>query len=97
MEKQVKAFCLVHAFNMSIGENIFSGNQVLAHIQSTENILKQRRLHSKSLDHFFTQNMGNFYNNILNHFLHYLPWNHARHNMLKYTTSGYLKEGNITA
>ena len=52
MEKQEKAFCLVHTFNMAIGENIFSGNQVLAPFQEMEGTLKQRRLDSKSLDHF---------------------------------------------
>ena len=79
MEKQEKVFCLVHSFNMAIGEHISSGKQVLAHIQKMEDTLEQqRRLDSKSLDHFYTQNMGNFNNNILNHYLHYLPWNHAK-------------------
>ena len=59
--------------------------------------LEQRRLDSKSLDHFYTKNMGNLNNNILNHFLHYLPLNHAKYYTLKYATSGYLKEGGITA
>ena len=67
MEKQEKAFCLVHAFNMAIGGNISSGNQVLAHVQEMEDTLTQRRLDSKSLDHFFyTKNKGNFNNSILN-------------------------------
>jgi hypothetical protein len=43
-----------------------------------EGTLKQRRLDSISLDHFYTSNMSNFNNNILNHFLHYFPWNNGK-------------------
>jgi hypothetical protein len=50
MEKQEKAFCLVHSFNMATGEHIFSGKQVLAHDQKMEDTLEQRRRDSKSLD-----------------------------------------------
>jgi len=32
MEKQEKAFCLVHAFNMVLGIHIISGSDMLAHI-----------------------------------------------------------------
>ena len=54
MEKPVKAFCLVHAFNMAIGEHIFSGKQVLAHIQKMEDTLEQRNVYNQSLNHFYT-------------------------------------------
>jgi hypothetical protein len=83
MEKQEKAFCLVHYFSMAIGEHIFSGKQVLAHIQNMEGTLEQHKAYSQSLDHFYPKNMGNF-NNILNHSLHHLPWNNGKYHMLRY-------------
>ena len=78
MEKQEKAFCLVHSFNMAIGEHISSGKQVLAHIQKMEDTLEQRKVYNQSLDHFYTKHMSNFHSNILNHFLHHLPWNNGK-------------------
>jgi hypothetical protein len=80
-----------------LGQNIFSGNQVLARTQEMEDALKQRRLDSKSLDHFYTKQMGNFNYNILNHFLHYLPWSNGEYYMLRYAPSQEFKEGEITA
>ena len=44
--------------------------------------------YDKSLDHFYTKNMGNSNNNILNHFLHYILWNNGENCMLRYAPSG---------
>jgi hypothetical protein len=77
-KKQEKAFCLVHSSNMAIGEHIFSGKQVLAHIKKMEDTLEQRKVYNQSLDHFYTKHMSNFHSNILNHFLHHLPWNNGK-------------------
>jgi len=57
-----------------------------------EDTLEQRRLDSKSPDHFYTKNMGNFNNRTFNHSL-YLPWIDAKNYTLKYATSGYWKKG----
>jgi hypothetical protein len=66
MEKQEKVFCLVHSFNMAIGEHNFSGKQVLAHIHKMEDTLEQLKVYNQSLDHFYTKNMGNSNSNFLN-------------------------------
>ena len=97
MEKQEKAFCLVHSLNVAIGEQIFSGKQVLAHIQKMEDTLVQRKVYNQSLDHFYTKNMGNFNSHILNHFLHHLPCNNGKYYMLRYAPFQEFKEGEITA
>ena len=97
MEKQEKAFCLVHSLNVAIGEQIFSGKQVLAHIQKMEDTLEQRIVYNQPLDHFYTKNMGSFNTSILNHFLHHLPWNNGKDYMLRYAPSQEFKEGEITA
>jgi hypothetical protein len=44
MEKQEKAFCLVHAFNMALSSCNISGNDVLSHIQQMEETLIQINL-----------------------------------------------------
>jgi len=77
MEKQEKAFCLVHSFK-AIGEHSFSGKQVLAPIKKMEDTLEQRKVYNQSQDHFYTKHMGNFNSYILNHFLHHLPWNNGK-------------------
>ena len=76
MEKQEKAFCLVHAFNMALGSQIIQGNDVLSHIQQMEDTLIQRELDSfVCLKRYYTPGIGSFNNMILNHYLHYHPWN----------------------
>ena len=39
MEKQEKAFCLVHAFNMALGRHALDGNRTLEHISQLEQTL----------------------------------------------------------
>jgi len=46
MENQEKAFCLVHAFKMALGEQLITGNSVLSHAQDLENCLTGRLNHS---------------------------------------------------
>lgn len=41
MEKQEKAFCLVHAFSMALGSRTLNGNLVLKHIHQMERTLNE--------------------------------------------------------
>jgi hypothetical protein len=41
--------------------------------------------------------MGNLNTNILNYFLHHLPWNNGKDYMLRYAPSQEFREGEITA
>jgi len=52
MEKQDRAFCLVHSSNMAIGYHVFSGDNVFTHIH-LEDTLKRRNLnHNRNLRNF---------------------------------------------
>jgi len=68
MERQEKEFCLVHSFNMAIGEHVTSGNAVLSHIQHMEETLVRRNLQKFiNLNRFYTYGRGNFNIMIFNH------------------------------
>lgn len=55
MEKQEQAFCVVHAFNMAVGQHIFSGHDVISHIDKLKQTLKDRSLHDISLSSHHTR------------------------------------------
>eukprot|EP00983_Pelagomonas_calceolata_P052542 1142878-Pelagomonas_calceolata.AAC.1 len=84
MEKQEKAFCLVHSFNMALGEPIISGNEVLSHIGKMNETLIQRNLQRISLNYFYSPGIGNFNIMILNHYPSKIPWNQDRRYILQY-------------
>jgi len=106
MENQVKAFCLVHGFNMALGEQLFTGNSVLSHAQNLEiclttslnevNIAKNGACSTPrlNLQQFYSPTSGNFSPIILNHFLHHQEWN-IEINYLKYVSQDMTK-GQIT-
>eukprot|EP00983_Pelagomonas_calceolata_P029716 931311-Pelagomonas_calceolata.AAC.1 len=93
MEPQDKAFCLIHAFNMAMGTPVLSGASVLSHIMMLQNTLALRNLAHISLRHLYTPDIGNF-NTIVNHHLHYLPWN-ATHNYYLHYSRTDLQRGQI--
>jgi len=85
MERQEKDFCLVHSFNMAIGEHVTSGNAVLSHIQHMEETLVHRNLQEFiNLNRFYTHGRGNFNIMIFNHFLSKFSWNQDKRYILKY-------------
>eukprot|EP00983_Pelagomonas_calceolata_P054747 1143838-Pelagomonas_calceolata.AAC.1 len=84
MEKQEKAFCLVHSFNMAIGEHIISGKDILSHICQMENTLVKRNLQKQiNLNQYYTRRLGNFNITVLNHYLSKLPWNQDKNLILQ--------------
>jgi hypothetical protein len=63
IEAQEKSICMEHAFNMALGEHMFSGDMVLRHILALENSLSNKmaqfqRKHSPrlNLQQFYTPN-----------------------------------------
>eukprot|EP00983_Pelagomonas_calceolata_P030552 958455-Pelagomonas_calceolata.AAC.1 len=60
---------------MAIGSHILSGASILSHITQLEHTLILRNLEHISLRHLYTPGLGNFDITIVNHYLHYLPWN----------------------
>jgi hypothetical protein len=95
MEAQERSFCMVHAFNMVLGEHMFSGDTVLRHILALANSFsnrmtqaaqfKSKNLPRLNLQQFYTPNQGDFSAIISNHFLYRQNWNLGTIYFLKYT------------
>ena len=75
MERQEKAFCLVHAFNMALGQQQLDGKHILDHIRQMEQTLMSRQIQDVDLKKFYTPGIGNFNNMIINHYLSHCHWN----------------------
>jgi len=59
IEKQEKSFCLIHSFNMALGEHTISGDSVLSHIQQMEHTLRCHNLQDLiTLQRYYTPNSG---------------------------------------
>jgi len=84
----------MHAFNMAMGSHVFSGDSVLSHISLLEHTLTQHNLTHISLRHFYTPGVGKFNIKIINHYLHYLPWN-ANFNFYLHYSRTDLQRGQI--
>eukprot|EP00983_Pelagomonas_calceolata_P067560 1149516-Pelagomonas_calceolata.AAC.2 len=79
---------------MALGTHILSGASVLSHIRQLEHTLLLCNLADISLRHLYTPGIGKFNITIVNHFLHYLPWNTNYKYYLHYSRND-LKQGQI--
>eukprot|EP00983_Pelagomonas_calceolata_P003046 100648-Pelagomonas_calceolata.AAC.1 len=79
---------------MAVGTHVLSGASVLSHIGQLENTLALRNLANISLRHLYTPGIGKFNIAIVNHYLHYLPWNANHKFYLQYSHTD-LQQGQI--
>eukprot|EP00983_Pelagomonas_calceolata_P010673 345364-Pelagomonas_calceolata.AAC.1 len=70
---------------MAMGSHILSGDSVLTHTGLLEDTLTQRNLAHISLRHLYTPVIGKFNITIVNHYVHYLPWNANYNFYLQYS------------
>ena len=98
MEKQEKAFCLVHAFNMALGRQALEGGLILTHILQMENTLIDLNIRDVDLKLFYDPGMGNFNSMIVSHYLAHCPWNRDSKLYLTYEQEARdLQPGQISA
>jgi len=97
MERQHKAFCFVHAYNMALGQPVLCGNSLLSHIDNLENNLNSKTNNqiNNSMQHLYSKGIGNFTSMIINHFPSHLPWSSERSFYLKYTVTN-LQPGQVS-